>query len=128
MENIDTTHTNTNYFKTEKKKKMKKINLAAVLLFLLGITVTSCNPKGCTDSACSNYDAEAVEDDGSCICDTIDSTEVSYEIPSTYSFENVSYSGQTTRINMLKEMVSYLKKANTPGVTIDSDTLKMMFG
>ncbi|BDS11364.1 DUF4856 domain-containing protein [Aureispira anguillae] len=38
-----------------------------------------------------------------------------YIIPTTYNFDNVNYSGQTTRINMLKELADYAKSANTMG-------------
>lgn len=48
-------------------------------------------------------------------------------VPSTYTFENVNYSGQTTRINMLLEMAAYMKTANTSGVSISATTLKNMF-
>jgi hypothetical protein len=39
----------------------------------------------------------------------------SYTIPTTYNFENVGYTGQTQRINMLKELATYTKSANTAG-------------
>ena len=50
-----------------------------------------------------------------------------YTVPTTYNFENVSYSGQTTRLNMLEEMVTYMKTANTSGTTLDAQKLKDMF-
>ena len=53
--------------------------------------------------------------------------EPSYEIPETYSFENVSYSGQTARLNMLEEMTTYMKTANTAGTTLDATTLLNMY-
>lgn len=48
------------------------------------------------------------------------------EIPTTYNFENVSYSGQTTRIKMLGEITKYMKSA-TSGAPIDAAKLKKMF-
>lgn len=49
------------------------------------------------------------------------------EIPSTYSFENVSYSGQTARLAMLAEMTTLMKTANTSGTTVSATDLKNMF-
>lgn len=49
------------------------------------------------------------------------------EVPTTYSFENVNYSGQTTRINMLSEMESEMKKGNTSGTVVDAQKLKDMY-
>ena len=50
-----------------------------------------------------------------------------YDIPATYSFENVSYSGQTQRLGMLTEMKSYLETANTTGTILDAAKLKAMY-
>lgn len=50
----------------------------------------------------------------------------SYNVPSTYNFSNASYSGQTSRINMLKEMTTYMKTAHG-GVAIDAQQLKNMY-
>ncbi len=41
------------------------------------------------------------------------SDELGYTIPTTYNFENVDYSGQTQRIDMLAELATYAKSANT---------------
>lgn len=49
------------------------------------------------------------------------------EIPSSYSFENVSYSGQTQRLGMLAEMKSYMGTANTKGNSLEANKLKAMF-
>ncbi len=59
-------------------------------------------------------------------CDD-DDPKIDYEIPTTYSFENVDYSGQTARLDMLGELKSYLSSANTPGVILDTDRLKAMY-
>ncbi|MFT4968620.1 MAG: hypothetical protein ACI9O4_000350 [Chitinophagales bacterium] len=48
------------------------------------------------------------------------------EIPSTYSFDNVSYGGQTARLDMLAEMTAELKKSNA-GTMVDATTLLNMF-
>jgi hypothetical protein len=36
-----------------------------------------------------------------------------YEIPQTYQFDNVNYSGQSYRLSMLTELSTYLKSANS---------------
>lgn len=50
-----------------------------------------------------------------------------YEIPTTYNFENVDYSGQTQRLAMLKEMKTYMETANTIGNSVSANRLKAMF-
>lgn len=44
-------------------------------------------------------------------CEKVDDT---YTIPTSYSFENVDYTGQTNRILMLEELATYAKSASTP--------------
>ncbi len=86
---------------------------------------TSCKKKGCTDPEAYNYSEEAKKDDGSC------SYEAPYIIPTTYSFTDasgnntVNYSGQTERLNQLREMVVLMKSA-TSAVVYPED-LKAMF-
>ncbi|NBC06704.1 MAG: DUF4856 domain-containing protein [Bacteroidetes bacterium] len=58
-------------------------------------------------------------------CDNDD--DASYDIPDTYDFENVSYSGQVQRLQMLLEMKNYLGSANTMGTTLDANRLKAMY-
>lgn len=58
-------------------------------------------------------------------CDPEEDTQ--YDIPMTYDFENVSYSGQTQRMAMLTEMKAYLTTADVTGGTLDADRLKAMF-
>ncbi|NJN78725.1 MAG: DUF4856 domain-containing protein [Saprospiraceae bacterium] len=50
-----------------------------------------------------------------------------YNIPTTYNFENVSYSGQTQRLAMLQEMKNYMETANTAGNVVEASRLKAMF-
>ena len=51
----------------------------------------------------------------------------SSSVPSTYSFANVNYSGQTFRISMLEEMLDYAITGRTIGTTVDASVLKNMF-
>lgn len=59
--------------------------------------------------------------------------EPSYTVPGQYSFEDengnstVSYTGQQQRLDMLSEMVTYMKSANTLGVEVEAQTLRNMF-
>jgi len=50
-----------------------------------------------------------------------------YNVPTTYNFNNVNYSGQTTRIEMLDEISTYMSSANTSGVVLNSQKLKDMY-
>ncbi len=50
-----------------------------------------------------------------------------YDIPNTYNFENVSYSGQTQRLAMLLELKSYMGSSKTAGTTLSADRMKAMF-
>lgn len=49
-----------------------------------------------------------------------------YTVPTTYSFSNVTYSGQTIRMNMLDSISSYMSKGNS-GVVLSATTLKNMY-
>ncbi len=76
--------------------KVSKFTLGLAATALL---MTSCDPEG--------------EDNG-------------YSIPSTYNFENASYSGQVQRLDMLEEMTTYMK-TSTNGDIIDASQLKAMY-
>ncbi len=56
-----------------------------------------------------------------------DNTATDYVIPTTYDFDNVSYSGQEQRIGMLAELTSYMKTANTAGTALDANRLQGMY-
>ncbi|MBD3638820.1 MAG: DUF4856 domain-containing protein [Crocinitomicaceae bacterium] len=92
------------------------------IVAIVGIALTSCKKKGCTDEDALNYSAEAEKDDGSCEF---------LPVPSTYSFTDasgnstVSYSGQTDRLNQLEEMTTYMKSGTS--TTISSSVLNNMF-
>ncbi len=53
--------------------------------------------------------------------------EPQYEVPTTYNFTNVNYSGQTYRLMMLEEMIDYMKTARVSGTVLSSTELKNMF-
>ena len=97
-----------------------------VLVILCSAVITGCKKKGCMDPSATNYNAEAEKDDGSC---------EELQVPSTYVFTDsdgnstVSYGGQTARMDMLSEMTSYLKTANTSGGSnqLDAATLLSMY-
>ena len=104
---------------------MKLLNKLLFASFI-ALSVTSCAKKGCTDPTAANYDSVAEEDDGNC--------DYTYNVPSEYAFTDgdgnstVSYSGQTARMDMLSEMVSYLKTANNdPAVTLSATDLLAMY-
>ncbi|MFD2245911.1 DUF4856 domain-containing protein [Pontibacter ruber] len=50
----------------------------------------------------------------------------SYNVPTTYNFENVNYSGQTARISMLSELDTYIKTGNN-GKVLNAQKLKNMY-
>jgi hypothetical protein len=49
-----------------------------------------------------------------------------YTIPETYNFENVNYSGQTARLDMISEMDALIQDAKTNGTAIDINKLSAM--
>lgn len=63
----------------------------------------------------------------SCNKDDDDTMIDTLEIPETYSFDNVNYSGQTQRLAMLLEMKNYMKTAVTDGAQLDAERLKAMY-
>ena len=50
-----------------------------------------------------------------------------YEVPETYNFENVDYSGQETRLAMFDEMIGYMKTANDGSTKLNEQKLLNMF-
>jgi|TARA_R110000737_G_C14624685_1_gene494456 hypothetical protein len=104
---------------------MKKILIPTLILAL---TVVSCKKKGCTDELAVNFDKKAQKDNGSCVYENV---QTSYSIPSTYNFvdaagnSTVDYSGQTDRLNQMREMATYIESGET-GV-LNVQILKDMF-
>lgn len=74
------------------------------------ITATSCKPKSKTPDP---------EPPGP--------TPPAYTIPTEYNFVNVNYSGQTTRLDMVDEINTYITTANTPGTALNSQKIKDMY-
>ena len=108
-----------------------KFNRILTIMFFSGATaaLSSCSKEGCTDPNASNYDADAKTSNN-------DLCEYNYSVPETYVFSDmngnntVSYSGQTARMDMLSEMVTYLKSANgsnSSPATLDASTLIAMY-
>lgn len=52
---------------------------------------------------------------------------VPVEVPDLYSFENVNYSGQRTRLDQLDEMMKYIETGNEKGVALDVSVMQAMF-
>ncbi|CAG5076283.1 DUF4856 domain-containing protein [Parvicella tangerina] len=107
---------------------MKKYKALVMSIAITALGLNSCK-KGCTDPSATNFDERAKKDDNSCEYEDPDS----YTVPSTYAFvdadgnSTVSYSGQFQRLDMLSEMITYMKTANTQGVFVDAQTLKDMY-
>ena len=113
------------------KLQIMNINRLLTIILFSGATISlsSCSKEGCTDPNASNYDADAKTSNN-------DLCEYNYDVPETYVFTDadgnstVSYSGQTARMDMLSEMVTYLKSANgskSSPATLDASTLLAMY-
>lgn len=50
-----------------------------------------------------------------------------YEIPTTYNFDNVSYSGQTQRLSMFTELKNYMTTSRASGGPLDEARLLAMY-
>ena len=50
----------------------------------------------------------------------------SYNVPQTYNFENVSYAGQTQRMQMLDELADYIKTGNS-GTRLEAQRMMDMY-
>lgn len=50
-----------------------------------------------------------------------------YDVPSTYNFSNVDYSGQTIRLSMINALVAGVKAGSTSGTMLNAQALKNMY-
>ncbi len=106
---------------------MKNVKIFSIILGITILTTVSCKKEGCTDENANNYSSEAKKDDGSCSFD-----DNKQSVPASYTFERngtttVSFGGQTQRLEMLSEMVTYLKTANTAGIEVSEATVNAMY-
>lgn len=109
---------------------MRKVSFLVVGL----LAFASCKKKGCTDKTAVNYVESAKKDDGSCEYKPviIDTGGIEVEVPTSYVFERngestVSFNGQKERLDMLSELVTYMKTANTPGTALEESKLLDMY-
>ena len=109
---------------------MRKLNFILLFSCALLAIFTSCAKKGCTDPLALNYDTDATKDDDGCQYAPALVVPEDYEFTDVNGNNTVSFSGQTSRMDMLSEMVSYLKTANGSNpnpATLDADTLLSMY-
>src|SRR5687768_15844999 len=64
-----------------------------------------------------------------CKKDPVEPTPVTpgYTVPTTYNFANVSYSGQTYRLDMMAALTTYMKTGNTPNTVLSAIQMKNMY-
>ncbi len=86
-----------------------QILLSAIALI---ITFASCKKK------------ETIEPDTTSTPSTPAAT---YTVPTSYNFTNVNYSGQTTRLDMLAEIKTYMNTGNTSLTVLSASKLKDMY-
>lgn len=105
-----------------------KANMILGILIATSVVFGACQKKeGCTHASAINYDNEADTDDGSCEYLT------TLEVPVTYTFTDVEgnntvgNNGQAQRLEMLSEITSYMKTANTSGTAVDGQILHDMY-
>ena len=87
---------------------MKKIHILAALAFT--IAITSCKKDTITPEP-----------------EVPTPTTPSYTVPTTYSFSTVNYSGQTTRLDMVAEIKTYMNTGNTSLTVLNAQKLKDMY-
>ncbi len=80
---------------------MRKLTLS--LLSIASVLFVSCD-KDESDCACSPFE----------------------QLPTTYNFENVDHSGQDQRLDMLNEVVSYVKTSNDGSAVDESQVISML--
>lgn len=84
----------------------------------IALTLSSCSKKkGCTDPDSINYNPEATIDDGSCEYAN------TYDVPTTYNFDNVSYAGQTVRLLLLEDLTEKIEEAENGTTVTEAELL-----
>lgn len=86
---------------------MKKV---IYTLFVAGVLITSCKKNDPTPEPLP-----------------VPTPEPKYTVPTTYTFDNVNYSGQTYRLSMTDELMEYIESANTPNTVLDAVKMKNMY-
>jgi hypothetical protein len=108
---------------------MKTVKIVVMFVSVLTLLTACQKEKGCTNPLATNYDANATDDDGSCLFDA----SPAYEIPTTYTFvdasgnSTVDFNGQAQRLEMLTEMSDYIKTANLSGTVLSASVIKDMY-
>lgn len=59
-------------------------------------------------------------------CKKDDDTKKVYDIPTTYNYDNVDYSGQTNRLKMISELITVVRTGST-GAVLNAQQLKNMY-
>lgn len=111
----------------------KSIASTAIGILLMGTLITSCSKdEGCTDPAASNFDVEALKDDGSCIYDDLTPPPEVQESNITFNFTHhfdgipvtaanfnqfnfVTANGDTINITKLRYLISDMRLYTTNG-------------
>jgi hypothetical protein len=94
----------------------------AIYFLFCALFFFACKREGCTDQNALNYNEKAKRDNGTCYY---------YVVPEAYNFADangnntVNYSGQTDRLNQLREMVVLMKSGTSQAIS--SQALKDMF-
>lgn len=90
---------------------MKKKSLLFVAALSIGVAVTSCKKKGCTDEAATNYSEEAKKDDGSCVYPSATATEFNSEMVGSQEYVTIVDKGEGTgTITLTSDKVWLLDK------------------
>jgi len=77
--------------------------------------------EGCTDPTATNFDSDAEKDDGSCTYATIGGGgPTGYTVPTTYNYTNVTYTGQTVRLLLLKDLTTEMASGTASAASLNA--------